>query len=83
MSTYIKYGSRYHNRRGENTMKQGHPSELYGLHHRACDALIHTRDTSRSTSKLRQVPSVHPANKAGRYRYRVERFKRRFAKSGK
>ena len=47
MSTYIKYGSRYHNReRGENTMKQGiHPNYVDCTITCACGNVIHTRDT--------------------------------------
>ena len=37
MSTYIEYGSFYHDReRGEINHEAGHPSELCGLHHHLC-----------------------------------------------
>ena len=64
MSTYIKYGSRYHNReRGENTMKQG-------IHPNYVDCTI---TCPFYTGKQKLVDTGG----------RVERFKRRFAKSGK
>ena len=47
MSTYIEYGSFYHNReRGEITMKQGiHPNYVDCTITCACGNVIHTRDT--------------------------------------
>ena len=67
MSTYIEYGSFYHDReRGEITMKQGiHPNYVDCTITCACGNVIHTRDTSRrSTSK--SAASAIPSTPASR-----------------
>ena len=88
MSTYIEYGSFYHDReRGEITMKQGiHPNYVDCTITCACGNVIHTRDT-KPEIHVEVCSKCHPFY-TGKQKLvdtggRVERFKRRFAKSGK
>ena len=88
MSTYIKYGSFYHDReRGEMKMKQGiHPNYVDCTITCACGNVIHTRDT-KPEIRVEVCSKCHPFY-TGKQKLvdtggRVERFKRRFAKSGK
>jgi len=88
MSTYIEYGSFYHDReRGEIIMKQGiHPNYVDCTITCACGNVIHTRDT-KPEIHVEVCSKCHPFY-TGKQKLvdtggRVERFKRRFAKSGK
>ena len=88
MSTYIEYGSFYHDReRGEITRKQGiHPNYVDCTITCACGNVIHTRDT-KPEIHVEVCSKCHPFY-TGKQKLvdtggRVERFKRRFAKSGK
>src|SRR5699024_7010399 len=88
MSTYIKYGSRNHDReRGETTMKKGiHPNYVDCTITCACGNVIHTRDT-KPEIHVEVCSKCHPFY-TGKQKLvdtggRVERFKRRFAKAGK
>ena len=83
MSTYIKYGSRYHNReRGENTMKQGiHPNYVDCTITCACGNVIHTRDT-KPEIHVEVCSKCHPfytgQQKAAQARGRIDKFNRKY-----
>ena len=89
MSTYIEYGSFYHDReRGEITIEAGHPSNYVDCTITcACGNVIHNRDTKPEIQGGRSAASP-PLSKPTKQKVvdtggRVRRFKRRFAKSGK